>query len=415
MLKWAKSVVDRLTARAITEQLDRRRLQAEIDSHRLFMLTTFHDRRTANGGPDAEALDAEAQALGFEGCQLAVAVNLQRQVRGLASSIHSVIERDGSLCAVNAAAVSAVVRQQQARDHHQQQQGPGRQSTQHAASAQRRGGLAAAIGAAPQPLSPLPQSPAVSDTDAEMAAAGSRDGLKLHHVAERVREATGYSLAVHLSASWQAGRGLWLQGVAQAGAVVALMPGVMYSVRHHRQIPGYPRIDQDNATLASRFDSSIVDSKPWGEGNQGGGQKWPLWQRTPAERCLCLLEGRNPFALGHFANHPGPEDAPNVMLAAVDFAPLPEEDQWVRGYLPCITHQQHGDADVVCQPGGNPEAASTAAAAAVAGSGAGCLALIALQDLSDEELLLNYRLSPGMSRPDWFHSVDEDEDRRRWA
>jgi hypothetical protein len=66
MIKWAKSVVDRLTTRAITEQLDRRRLQAEIDTHRLFLLTAFYERRVATGGPTAEALDEEAQALGFE-------------------------------------------------------------------------------------------------------------------------------------------------------------------------------------------------------------------------------------------------------------------------------------------------------------------------------------------------------------
>ena len=35
-----------------------------------------------------------------------------------------------------------------------------------------------------------------------------------------------------------------------------------------RQIPGYPRIDQDNSTLAFRFDGGILDSKPWGEGLQ---------------------------------------------------------------------------------------------------------------------------------------------------
>lgn len=31
------------------------------------------------------------------------------------------------------------------------------------------------------------------------------------------------------------------------------------------------------------------------------------------------MQGRNPLALGHFANHPPAGTAPNVMVAAVDF------------------------------------------------------------------------------------------------
>ena len=43
------------------------------------------------------------------------------------------------------------------------------------------------------------------------------------------------------------------------------------------------------------------------------------------------------------------------------------------------------------------------------------LALVATRDIEDEELLLNYRLSPGMQRPDWYSAVDAAEERRRWG
>ena len=43
------------------------------------------------------------------------------------------------------------------------------------------------------------------------------------------------------------------------------------------------------------------------------------------------------------------------------------------------------------------------------------LAFVALRDIANEELLLNYRLSPGLKQPDWYHPVDAAEDRRRWA
>lgn len=43
------------------------------------------------------------------------------------------------------------------------------------------------------------------------------------------------------------------------------------------------------------------------------------------------------------------------------------------------------------------------------------LALVALRDLEDEELFLNYRLSPHVAQPDWYWAVDSDENQRRWA
>lgn len=145
-----------------------------------------------------------------QGCQLAVAANVQRQVRILGSAIHSVIERDASLCAVTGAAAAAF-------NAAQQQAAAGQQQSAKEAPLRRRGGLAAAIGAAdPPPPEGPPASEAVTAQVSAASAASARDGrLQMRHVAEQVREATGYSLAVHSSAAWQAGRGLWLQGTAQ--------------------------------------------------------------------------------------------------------------------------------------------------------------------------------------------------------
>ena len=44
-----------------------------------------------------------------------------------------------------------------------------------------------------------------------------------------------------------------------------------------------------------------------------------------------------------------------------------------------------------------------------------CLLLVANKDIKDEELLLNYRLSPGALTPDWYVPVDPAEAKRRWA
>ncbi|KAK9275579.1 hypothetical protein L1049_022846 [Liquidambar formosana] len=43
------------------------------------------------------------------------------------------------------------------------------------------------------------------------------------------------------------------------------------------------------------------------------------------------------------------------------------------------------------------------------------LVLVATRALSNEEVLLNYRLSNTKRRPAWYAPVDEEEDRRRWG
>lgn len=43
------------------------------------------------------------------------------------------------------------------------------------------------------------------------------------------------------------------------------------------------------------------------------------------------------------------------------------------------------------------------------------LYFLSCRDLGDEEIFLNYRLTPHVTRPDWYTPVDEEEERRRWA
>ena len=44
-----------------------------------------------------------------------------------------------------------------------------------------------------------------------------------------------------------------------------------------------------------------------------------------------------------------------------------------------------------------------------------CLLLVASRDIENEEVLFNYRLSPGAEKPDWYTTVDHVEEKRRWA
>lgn len=98
------------------------------------------------------------------------------------------------------------------------------------------------------------------------------------------------------------------------------------------------------------------------------------------------------MAYGHFANHPPPKTAPNVLLAPFDVQSFGA----TRPYVPnvkCLGQFAAMDPDEV-----------------VSG-----LALVAGRELQEEEIYVNYRLNPQLRRPVWYAPVDEQEDEMRWA
>ena len=40
---------------------------------------------------------------------------------------------------------------------------------------------------------------------------------------------------------------------------------------------------------------------------------------------------------------------------------------------------------------------------------------VALRDIEDEELFVDYRINPDVGYPEWYKPVDEEVARRRWA
>ena len=128
----------------------------------------------------------------------------------------------------------------------------------------RRRGLAAAVGAAPwdrggsadsaatttdsgnpgtergagteQPHAAVPNSAGGWLRQRSQDDKSAESALSMAELSERLRAAVGHSLHVAPSAVRHlgAGDGLWLDGAAQAGAVVALYPGVVYTALHHR-------------------------------------------------------------------------------------------------------------------------------------------------------------------------------------
>ncbi|KAE8672724.1 Serine carboxypeptidase-like 35 [Hibiscus syriacus] len=114
--------------------------------------------------------------------------------------------------------------------------------------------------------------------------------------------------------------GLYLNGEANVGAVIALYPGVIYSPAYHQYVPGYTtRLGAQNRYLITRFDRTVIDAQPWDMGVRCDGE---------------VLERRNPLAVAHFANNPTKETVPKVMVFPYDF-PLAEKD--MRAYIPNIS------------------------------------------------------------------------------
>ena len=127
------------------------------------------------------------------------------------------------------------------------------------------------------------------------------------------------------------------------------------------------------------------------------------------------MERRNPLALAHFANHPGGGMEPNVMLCPYD---MRVNHVTLRPFYPNV---RYGGTirDVQREEERlNENRASKESTNADGGDVVDViqgLAFVATKQIQDEEVLLNYRLSTPMGRPDWYTPVNEEKDKRRWA
>lgn len=257
-----------------------------------------------------------------------------------------------------------------------------------------------------------------------------------------MKDLKGYTLDIKPSQvpHNDAGQGLILNGEADVGSVIAFYPGVIYSPAYYQYIPGYPRVDAQNSYLITRYDGTVINAQPWGFGGEsreiwkgysvseskpnfevaekGSDKIWkilskPLDGGGASGMKGDLLERRNPLALGHFANHPGKNMTPNVMVCPYDF-PLTEKS--MRTYIPNISF---GNGDEVNMK----RLGSFWFKSWKSGNGGSydipvlkSLILVATRAICDEEILLNYRLSNSKRRrPSWYIPVDEEEDRRRWS
>lgn len=197
-------------------------------------------------------------------------------------------------------------------------------------------------------------------------------------VTKALRQQLGFTLRTGPSTIPTAGQGVFLEGKARIGTLLAFFPGLVYLPEHLKTPEDVAQLFPDpDFMLFSRYDKVVIDSRA-------------------AEQ-----QPRNEYALAHLCNH-GP---PNVMALAYNFPqdPLGWEGfpHDLRPYIP----------NSYAKPRtwlGNPDQSALIQT----------VALVAATDIEEgEELILNYRLNPKHGKeklPPWYKPVEVEEDERRW-
>ena len=145
-----------------------------------------------------------------------------------------------------------------------------------------------------------------------------------------------------------------------------------------------------------------------------GASPCPLDAAAAARRAANYVELRrrepkqappNSFGLGHMCNHPPRGIAPNVVALACN---LPSEqfsairDAAIPAELLAHVPNVYDAAPSILNGTYSPSVVMQS------------VVLMTTRKVSDEELLLDYRLSPGVERPNWYSPADPEEESRRW-
>ncbi|KAM7261897.1 hypothetical protein ACFE04_020974 [Oxalis oulophora] len=387
-------------AKSSTFAKNPRQLQYEADVNRLFLYSSYNRL-----GRDADEADAD------EIIDMATKASLADQQKQVHENIHSQVK---SFCK----SMDEILL-------------PHMSQTTESTTSPRPSGLSFAVGRS-NPPTERPGELSCSDT-----AVPEVKPVKKRDLSQQIKELLGYTLDLKASeiSHKDAGTGLFLDGEAQVGSVIAFYPGVVYSPAYYRYIPGYPRVDAQNPYLITRYDGTVINAQPWGTGGEtrelwdgstlpeikgsteavekGSDRVWKMLSK-PLQNTRGgfaeVLEQRNPLAFGHFANHPAKDVVPNVMICPYDF-PLNEKD--MRTYVPNLPFG--GVEEVQMKKFGSFWFKWGAKKDGSHVPVLKTLVLVATRALLNEEVLLNYRLSNAKRRPSWYTPVDEEEDKRRWS
>ena len=200
-----------------------------------------------------------------------------------------------------------------------------------------------------------------------------------------IREKLGFSVLSLKSTVPGAGRGVFVDGTAMAGSLVAFFPGGIWPKEYLSNAAFSTSIfkDDNNFQLSIRYDDILIDSR---------------------KAAYTVLNGvnSNPWAVGHIVNHPPKDVVPNCRTVAINFTEkMKLEASGLDRYVPnthakepMLTGPKALDRDLIKMHG---------------------FGLMAARDITNEELFYDYRLSPGNGPyPDWYYPIDEESLKNRW-
>jgi len=197
-----------------------------------------------------------------------------------------------------------------------------------------------------------------------------------------IKTALDYSVISLPSTIPRGGRGLFLDGTASIGSIVAFIPGKVWPREYltDAQLVEREFSVDPNHEMSMRHDGFLVDSRG-------------------VSHFVPPMTGRNVFALGHACNHPSPGGESNVLAAPFNFMDTLGED-W-GSYIP----------NTYAKP---PQLLGSRVMHI--GVRMQSLVLVARRNLMNEELLLNYRLNPRGKHPSWYTPCDSIEElHRAWS
>jgi len=192
-----------------------------------------------------------------------------------------------------------------------------------------------------------------------------------------LHENVGFSLLSQPSLVHGADKGLYVTGSALAGSVLGFIPGRTCLPEHLKRPGALDEFQDDpNHLILSRYDEVVIDAR--------------------GEHGLCM--NNNPYAMGHFANHPSQGVMPNVIQLMLDYSSDIDPD--IEHLIP----NQFAKPPTLL---GTPDRS-----ACMYG-----LCLMAARDVKEEELFVNYRFNPAAkaSWPTWYAPVEGDGGEERWS
>ncbi|KAL9180397.1 hypothetical protein ACHAXT_008367 [Thalassiosira profunda] len=226
-----------------------------------------------------------------------------------------------------------------------------------------------------------------------------------------------HALSTYKSTVPNAGRGVFVDGFAPAGTLLAFIPGKVWPKEHllSASLQTQMQFSENDPRhqLSIRYDDILIDSR-----------------QSP------YTVVRNAWALGHIVNHP---PAPSKVLSNQTSARAKNENEDGESDPETIVHPDYGPncitvpinftkqmlekheglSDYLANEYEMPPkdyAKNALDSHHIAMHGVG---LVALRDVKDEELFYDYRLSPdkdskGGGYPSWYHVWDEEAMHNRW-